>query len=431
MNILMMTNTYLPHVGGVARSVDWTTAELRSRGHRVMVVAPEFEGMPPREKDVLRIPAIQHFNGSDFSVKVPVPGLLKKHLDQFKPEIVHAHHPFLLGSTAVRVATQREIPLVFTYHTNYEQYTHYVPGNSPRMKQFAIQLAKGYCNLCDHVIAPSESIMEILRNRGVNTNITSIPTGIRIEQFGSGDGKACRSRLGIPVNAFLVGHVGRLAPEKNLEFLARSTALFMSHNPGSCFLVVGSGPSSRKIQEIFVAQGLEERLYMAGTLQNEELVDAYHSMDVFIFASRSETQGMVLAEAMATGLPVVALDAPGVRELVRDRENGRLLYQDSHELFAKSLEEMYLTTGKDMRLFRQIAIRTAKELSLSRCVDRLTGVYERVFMEATSIRDKEFHFWESAMDQLKTEWELIRNIAEAAAISFHRDMKRGPYSEGS
>ncbi|MBN1332949.1 MAG: glycosyltransferase [Synergistales bacterium] len=425
MNILMMTNTYLPHVGGVARSVELTTRELRSRGHRVLVVAPEFEGMPSEENDVVRIPAIQHFNGSDFSVKVPVPGLLKKHLDHFNPEIVHAHHPFLLGSTAVRVATQREIPLVFTYHTNYEQYTHYVPGNSPRMKQFAIQLAKGYCNLCDHVIAPSESIMEILRQRGVKTHIISIPTGIITEKFRRGDGQAFRSRLGIPEKAFLVGYVGRLAPEKNLEFLATSARTFMSRNTDSYFLVVGSGPSSRKIRDIFRTGGIEDRLYLAGTLENEELVNAYHSMDVFIFASRSETQGMVLAEAMATGLPVVALDAPGVREVVRDGKNGKLLFQDSHELFATSLEEIYVLKEKDIQLFRDNARATSEELSLSRCVDRLMEVYAGVAKGTTAIRDKEFHFWESAMDQLKVEWELIRNIAEAAAISFQKENRTG------
>ena len=124
MNILMMTNTFTPHVGGVARSVEAFTAEYRRRGHRVLVVAPEFENMPEHETGVIRMPAIQHFNGSDFSVVLPTPGFLSSALEEFRPDIVHSHHPFLVGGTALRIARTHELPLVFTHHTMNEQNTH-------------------------------------------------------------------------------------------------------------------------------------------------------------------------------------------------------------------------------------------------------------------------------------------------------------------
>ena len=114
MNIVMLTNTFTPHVGGVARSVESFTAEYRRRGHRVLVVAPEFPGMALVESDVVRIPAIQNFNGSDFSVVLPLSGLLTNVLDEFAPDIIHSHHPYLLGVTALRVARYRNLPLVFT-----------------------------------------------------------------------------------------------------------------------------------------------------------------------------------------------------------------------------------------------------------------------------------------------------------------------------
>ena len=120
MRVVMMTNTYLPHVGGVAKSVESFSNELRKMGLSVMVVAPEFPGMPETETDVVRLPAIQRFNGSDFSVRLPVPGLLTEPLDRFQPDLIHTHHPFLLGDTALRVASGRGIPLVFTHHTLYE-----------------------------------------------------------------------------------------------------------------------------------------------------------------------------------------------------------------------------------------------------------------------------------------------------------------------
>ena len=131
MNILMMTNTYLPHVGGVARSVDSCATWLRSRAHRVLIGAPRFEGAPRREPGVVRIPAIQHFNGSDFSVPLPITRALHRAVERFRPDLVHSHHPFLLGDTALRIAAEFDLPIVFTHHTLYERFTHYVPLDSP------------------------------------------------------------------------------------------------------------------------------------------------------------------------------------------------------------------------------------------------------------------------------------------------------------
>ena len=171
MNILIFTNTFTPHVGGVARSVEAFTEEYRKRGHRVLVVAPEFPDMPPDEVDVVRITAIQNFNASDFSIALPLHAHLSETLDDFQPDIVHSQHPFLLGMTALRTARYRKLPLVFTHHTLYEQYTHYVPGDSPALKRFAIDLATRYANLCDQVFAPSVSIQTLLLERGVTTPV--------------------------------------------------------------------------------------------------------------------------------------------------------------------------------------------------------------------------------------------------------------------
>ena len=333
MNILMLSNTFTPHVGGVARSVETFTAEYRRRGHRVLIVAPEFPDMPQQETDVVRISAIQNFNASDFSVALPIHPQLGDAVDAFGPDVVHAHHPFLLGITALRLARHRGLPLVFTHHTLYEQYTHYLPGDSPVLKRFAIELATRYANLTDRVFAPSESIRELLRERGVTTPIAVVPTGVCLERFAQGDGPGFRRLTGIPETACVVGHLGRLAPEKNLEFLAEAVADFMRGNSGAHFLVIGSGPSEAAIRELLARSGVVERLHIAGILQQQQLADALHAMDVFAFASTSETQGMVLTEAMAAGLPVVALDAPGAREVVRDMHNGRLLTQATPAAF--------------------------------------------------------------------------------------------------
>jgi glycosyltransferase involved in cell wall biosynthesis len=163
MRIVMMTNTYAPHVGGVARSVEAFGNEYRRRGHRVLVVCPEFENGPERELNVVRVPAMQRFNGSDFSVVLITPRWLRRKVEAFRPDLIHSHHPFLLGATAVRLARMLDVPLVFTHHTMYEHYTHYVPGDSETMRRFATHLSTNYSNLSDAVFAPSEAVAEVLR----------------------------------------------------------------------------------------------------------------------------------------------------------------------------------------------------------------------------------------------------------------------------
>src|SRR6185369_13365031 len=129
MKICMMTNTYLPHVGGVARSVSTFAEEYRRQGHEVLVVAPNFPGRMPKRGEAIveRVAAVQNFNGSDFSVRLPLAAGLSVRLDTFAADIIHAHHPFLLGDTALRMAMNKNVPIVFTHHTRYEDYTHYVP----------------------------------------------------------------------------------------------------------------------------------------------------------------------------------------------------------------------------------------------------------------------------------------------------------------
>lgn len=410
----MLTNTYLPHVGGVANSVHSFTEALRGRGHHVMVVAPTYEGTPigRDEGGVIRVPAIQKFNGSDFSYRLPAPILLSQAIDKFGPDLVHAHHPFLLGDTAMRIAASRGLPLVFTHHTMYEQYTHYVPGDSSPMQQFVIRMATDFANLCDHIIAPSQSIAEILRERGVVTPITPIPTGIDVERFARGSREAARTRWGVPRDAFVVGHVGRLAPEKNLACLSRAVARFVRGHGAARFLVIGGGPSEGDIRQAFEEAGVGDRLHMTGPLRGQELIDAYHAMDVFAFASQSETQGMVLAEAMAAGLPVVAVDACGVREVVRDGVNGRLLMREDEAHFADALAEVASLPPHRFAQLRDAARATAEEVSIARCTDCLLEVYGGVHRPAA---ERDTAAWSQALRLIEAEWNLWSTRATAAA----------------
>jgi len=411
MNICMFTNTYLPQIGGVARSIASYAEDLRKMGHRVLIVAPTYAAEVPgeNEEEVLRVPAIQNFNGSDFSMRIAVPFLIANTIDEFQPDIIHSHHPYLLGDAAMRAARRRNLPLVFTHHTLYEQYTHYVPVKSDVMQQFVINLSTKYANLCWLVVAPSESIARLLRSRGVTVPIEEIPTGVDLEFFGSGDGERFRRTHAIDPDERVIGHVGRLAPEKNLCYLAEAVASFMDQHKG-VFLIVGGGPSEEQIRRIFHRHQLENRLIMAGEHSGTYLADAYSAMDLFVFASKSETQGMVLTEAMAAGQSVVALDASGVREVVTDGINGRLLDADApSKLFAEAIYDFF-QDPEQARLFRREALKTAKTFSRESCAARMAKVYElmlRKKYKRASGTPQDFLDLDKVVRSINIEWKLI------------------------
>ncbi|MFD1216572.1 glycosyltransferase [Microbulbifer celer] len=423
MNIVMLTNTYLPHVGGVARSVEAFTREYRKRGHKVLIVAPEFSQKIPDERDVVRIPAIQNFNGSDFSVALPLSGELTEQLDFFEPDIVHAHHPFLLGMSALRIARSRELPLIFTHHTLYERYTHYVPADSEALKRFVIELATRYGNLASTVFAPSESVAELLRERGVKSPIAVVPTGVQLENFQDGDGTAVRMQYGIPDSAFVIGHLGRLAEEKNLGFLSHSVLEILQRNPQCHFLIVGDGPSRRAMESLFVEHELERRTHFTGTLQGESLRNAYSAMDLFAFASTSETQGMVLTEAMAAGVPVVALDASGCREVVEDRINGRLVLPHTERAMIEALQwAVDLDDNSRSALMRE-ALKTANAYSMESCAAAALDHYQSLVHQHCPVDASLYAQWMRLRNMIGAQWEILEGVTSAASAAFDHPHK--------
>ncbi len=424
MNICMFTNTYLPHVGGVARSVQAFSTDLKRRGHRVLVVAPEFAGdeeVDGKGVEILRVPAIQNFNGSDFSVRIAIPFVINEVIDTFEPDVIHSHHPFLLGDAALRAARRRNKPLIFTHHTLYERYTHYVPMDSPGMKRFVIKLSTRYANLCHAVVAPSRSVADLIRERGVQTRIDEIPTGVDLDFFASGDGSAFRAEHDIPEEACVIGHVGRLAPEKNLPYLSEAAVQCLKQREDSRFVVVGEGPSLDGIKARFWEEGLSPLLVAPGSMTGRPLADAYAAMDLFAFTSTSETQGMVLAEAMAAETPVIALDASGSREVVQDRRNGRLLPEGSSaEEFGRTMLNL-LDDPETMADMREHALETARLLSREACAGRLEELYQSVLAGETPGGDpheSSLDPWETLLGALTAEWELLTGKTSAAVNSF-------------
>jgi glycosyltransferase involved in cell wall biosynthesis len=414
----MFTNTYVPHVGGVARSVATITQDLRKAGHEVLVIAPRFPGDDQLDdQGVVRVPAIQNFNASDFSVRLALPFVFMKQIEEFGPHVVHSHHPFLLGDAALRVARRRRVPLVFTHHTLYERYTHYVPLDSEALEHFVIRLSSEYANLCTRVVAPSQSVAELVRRRGVKRPVQVIPTGVDVDFFVRGDGERFRQEEKISQKAVIIGHVGRLAPEKNLPYLADAVAMYLKNEPRAQFVVIGAGPSENEIRRIVEKYGVENQLTMPGEKTGPQLADAYKAMDLFVFASKTETQGMVLVEAMAAGKPVIALDASGSREVVEDGINGRLLEADtSQETFSSAIKDL-LEDRREKQRMEKGAENTAKTFSRLTCMENLCTLYESLLEEAMpDYKDDEdvMVAWNSLLEAIRAEWDLASEKVKAA-----------------
>lgn len=426
MKICMMTNTYLPHVGGVARSVHTFAEDYRALGHETVVVAPSFpdlEEMDPNvEKHVIRVPALQRFNGSDFSVRLPLIGLLHPRLFELEVDLVHSHHPFLIGDTALRFAADKQVPVVFTHHTLYEEYLHYVPFRAPAMRQFVIELSTHYANLCDAVVAPSQSIADLIRHRGVEVPVTVIPTGVDGALFAQGDGGRFRRRHGIEPGRLVVGTLGRLAEEKNLGYLCRAVGSFLQREPKGIFLAVGSGPAAGSMRRLLNEMGVGDRVLLPGKKSGRDLCDAYKAMDLFVFSSCSETQGLVVAEAMAAAIPVVALDASGVREVVRDQENGFLLAAGASEkAFAERLWALSVDTDLRRRLSRG-AVATAQGLSREASAQRALSLYQETLGRIPRRRTAYWEdLWDGLRHRLRLEWELFAEKAESAMGALRHD----------
>jgi 1,2-diacylglycerol 3-alpha-glucosyltransferase len=229
--------------------------------------------------------------------------------------IVHTHSPFVTGWLGARAARRAHIPLVFTYHTQLEEYAHYVPFETRATRNAATQLTRAYANTADAVIVPTASMERRLRALGVQTRIVVIPSGIDVELFASGRrSDALRARLGVAGHEKMVLCVGRLGREKNMELAIEAFARL--GDPAVRLVIVGDGPHRQALERFAQQAGVLSRTTFGGEFGREALPDTYASADAFLFTSRSETQGLVLVEALACGAPVVAVETPQTREVL-------------------------------------------------------------------------------------------------------------------
>ncbi len=380
MKIGIFTDSYKPYTSGVVTSIATFKEELNKLGHEVYIFAPSYPDYEDEEAGVYRYYSMISPTNPDFALAIPVyPGLhmLLRKLDL---DIIHVHSPFTMGKVGMHMANRHNIPLIFTYHTLYDQYAHYVPVAQELVREMVLRFSNNFCRQCDHIIAPSKEIQKLLYSYDINTPITVIPTGVPLHKFQGARGNWLRNNYAIPKDNKILLFVGRLTREKNLDFLIEAFKLLRTQMPNTTLVLTAQGPLENDLKQLVMEQGMEldTDVIFTGAQPFDTLVNIYYSSDLFVFSSMTETQGLVLIEAMAAGLPVVAVRAYGVQDMVDNGVDG-ILTESNKEEFAQAITGI-LADEKIYRYYKKNALKKASSLSSSNMALRMQGVYEELLL---------------------------------------------------
>lgn len=373
LSILFVTNNYTPYRSGIVSSIDAFRHALNQCGHRVHITTLDFASHPDDNLCVTRVPCPLKFTyrGNPMAVPWQAKRTLEELIERLKPDIVHVHHPFLLGESSRQICHAQNLPLVFTHHSQYEQYAHYVPVMPLTLARPIIErMVTSFCNNAHAIIAPSESIKQILITRKVTRPIWVVPSPIRPLFINSTD--TCSLKKRGPV--FKLLYVGRFVPEKDIPFIIDVCAQLPQGQ--YTIILAGYGYCTDQLQLYAQKCGLAPKcMHIISNPSPTDLAKLYQEADAFVFASPCDTQALVLAEAMAAGTPVIARHGPGQDDIVINGYNG-FLVNDKPEMI-----NTVITIAKNQQLHERLqcgARQTAQSFFPEQLVKKLLAVYETV-----------------------------------------------------
>jgi len=380
MRILMVSDVFFPRINGVSTSIESFRHALAALDIAVQVVAPHYPQCRDDDDDVIRVPARQvPFDPEDRLMKGRALRDALEATAATRCDLVHIQTPFAAHYAGLRHARAHGLPCIATYHTHFEEYLHnYVPlAPKSLLRGLARAFARRQCNALDAVIVPSSAMADTLGAYGVTTPMHRVPTGIPLAHFGAdrrGARDDFRARHGIAANRPVALFVGRAAHEKNIGFLIDALPHALRDCPDALLLVAGEGPALPALRRQAATLGVAGNVRFVGYLdRRDELPDCYAAADLFVFSSRTETQGLVLLEAMAAGLPVLAFAALGTREIVEPRR-GALPAPQEVAAFGACLAEL-LNDPARRHAMSEAARDFAGEWSTEACARRLADVY--------------------------------------------------------
>lgn len=380
MRVLMISDVYFPRVNGVSTSIRTFRRDLAALGCDSELIAPGYPDHGDDEVGVTRVPSrYLPCDPEDRAMRLRPLSQARRALHG-RFDIVHVQTPFLAHQAGLAAARSAHVPVVESYHTLFEEYLQHYVRSAPRsaLRFIARRVSCAHCNAVDAVIAPSQAMAERLGEYGVATEIEVIPTGLDLDEFAGGDGAAFRAGLGIERERRTLLYVGRVAHEKNLPFLIDMTAHLRVARPDVLLVIAGDGPARSDLERTVRERGLDSHVRFVGYLDRRTaLLDCYRSADLFVFASRTETQGLVLLEAMATSLPVVALSAMGTGSIL-SHGRGAIVAPETVAGFADTVAAA-LGQPERMRALQRDALLFVREHWSSReMARRMLALYQRL-----------------------------------------------------
>jgi glycosyltransferase involved in cell wall biosynthesis len=337
MNILFISDVFFPRVNGVSTSINTFATELRALGHQVTLIAPSYTDEDKQEEWIVRVPSHKiYFDPEDRlmnfgKLKALLPWIRDKHFD-----VIHIHTPFTAHYVGIHFGKKLDIPVVETYHTFFEDYLHHYLPFIPQFisRKLARTISRRQCNAVDGIVSPSKPMLDVLKQYGIKTPAEVVATGLDDSSFANVDGEHFRMSHDIPLAQPMLLFVGRVAHEKNIGFLLEMHVELIKKHPDALLVITGEGPAEESIKHSIDKLGISNKVRMIGYLdRSHELIACYKAADIFVFASKSETQGLVLLEAMAQGTAVVAIAELGTKSILIEGE-GVLIAKDDINDFA-------------------------------------------------------------------------------------------------
>lgn len=373
-HIGMFTNTYKPVLSGVVRSISSFREALTAMGHNVFIFAQEARGYQDEEPFVYRYPSLE-IPAYKYPVTIPVSRTIDKVIPTLHLDVIHCHHPAGVGEVGVRKGEELNIPVVFTHHTRYREYAQYVKLVPKNLSEKVIGTwLLDFMTRCQHIIVPSEPIKQSLADSyGITDRVTVMPTGIDLTPYKSADGTAVRRQRGWGPDQTIIISVGRLADVKNWPLLLDAVEIVLQKHPEARFVLVGDGPERPSLEKKVARMNVADRIEFVGRVPYEEVPAYLKAADLFCYASVTETQGLVTLEALAAGLPVVAVDASGTSETVSHGVDGILTPEDSQAL-ADGMDK--LLSDKDLyQQMQNAAEKKAAEWDINVLTQKLLAIY--------------------------------------------------------
>lgn len=379
MRILMISDVYFPRINGVSTSIKTFRKELTNLGHEVKLIAPDYRKKDTDNDWIFRIPSrYLPMDPEDRMMKQKYIHLLKDRLKLEKYDIVHIQTPFIAHNTGIQLSRMLNVPRIESYHTHFEECLHhYIPWMPKAITKFSTScFNRKQCNEVDALIVPSKPMHDILIQQGIKTPIEIIATGIDDTFFKQGNGHGFRERYGIPDNRPVLAHIGRIAYEKNIDFLLHMVVKLRERIPDILLIIAGEGPAENYLRKLAGTLKIENNILFVGYLERSTtLLDCYSAANVFVFSSKVETQGLVLLESMAQGIPVVSISMMGTNDIL-DAGKGALIANDDTTDFANKVYALL----NDAELHRKLSYEAneyARTWSASSFAVKTIELYEK------------------------------------------------------